>query len=361
VLVLACGALSWRRQTPRAVLAVVVAVWLAALPAVAEPVLTTPLAVVVAAYTVGAHCARRPAVTSVGIAVGATALHALAMASLPAPPLVGAADAGTTVVPAALATGLALVAACHFGMRVAGQREARARQAVLAERDRIARELHDAAAHHLSAVVVQTGAAERHVDRNPDAARQALADIRQQGRATLAELRELVGALRADGVGADERATTTGSPRQPTLDECGELVRQARNAGCEVTFAVEGEPAEDVPPAVALVAYRVLQEALSNARRHAAGQPVTARLRHAPAAVEVVVENPLPTPSTPPPSVGGEGVGLAGMGERVAHVGGRLIAGATRDERTWRVRAVLPVAAEHRHGPQQPASAATPG
>jgi DNA-binding CsgD family transcriptional regulator len=143
----------------------------------------------------------------------------------------------------------------------------RARLAVAEERGRIARELHDIAAHDLSAMVVQAGAADRLVDRDADAAKATLASVRRQVRETLTSLRQLVGVVRQSDE-AGRRAP------QPALERLDELVATARKGGMavETTWSGAGRP---LPPAVDLAAYRIVQESLTNARHHAPGAAVS--------------------------------------------------------------------------------------
>jgi signal transduction histidine kinase len=212
--------------------------------------------------------------------------------------------------------------------RLEAEREQRDRAAAAEERRRIARELHDIAAHDLSAIVVQAGAADRLVERDTAAARAILRDIRGQGRDTLTALRQLVGILREGD--ADGRAP------QPGLTRVDDLLAVARAAGAEVTLAVEGAP-RPLPALTDLAGYRVLQEALTNARRHAAGTPVTVTVTYRPDAVRLVVRNgPAGTPRET-----GDGHGLAGMRERVRQAGGTLAVGPTGDG-GWSVDAWLP-------------------
>lgn len=330
----AAGAIAWRRQTPRAVLAVVLVAAVSAGVVYAEPsvggAFVSPL---IAAYTVGAWCRRRTAVTAVGAAGVLTSVASLTMILSPAlPPFGGEPNTGQLVFGTIMSV-LMLAVATLAGAGVVRQREKRARQAVVAERGRIARELHDVAAHHLSSMVVQAGAAERQMTNDPEQARHVLSDIREQGSTTLAQMRQIVGALREDdGDGA----------APPTLRHAPQLVDEARDAGCQVTFIVEGRRPDSLPPAVDFAGYRVLQESLTNARRHAPGAAVLASVAYHGDAVEVEVTN---TAAAPPPSEPAGGHGVTGMRERVALAGGELTAGPT-PEGGWRVSAVLPTGDE---------------
>ena len=229
------------------------------------------------------------------------------------------------------------------------EREARAAQAVLEERGRMARELHDVAAHHLSGIVVQAAAAERLVPTDPDRARESLRWIRTQGRSTLDDLRLVVGLLRSgDGpTGRDARDARDGDGPQQVLDDLPALLELARSTGTEVRHEVRGRPAE-LPANAQRTVYRVLQESLANARRHAPGQPVGVVLDHRPAELVLTVRNRVAVGSgvagrsDDRPGTTTPGHGVIGMTERAALVGGSLEAGTTPDG-AWRVRLAVPV------------------
>lgn len=210
--------------------------------------------------------------------------------------------------------------------RLEAERELRDRAAAQEERGRIARELHDIAAHDLSAIVVQAGAADRLVDAEPARAKAVLRDIRGQGRETLAALRQLVGVLRDDAGGRTP---------QPSLARVGDLIAVARAAGVTVDVVTEGEPTP-LGALADLTAFRVVQEALTNARNHAPGAAVRVRIGYE-ADVSIVVRNEVYGASG---SEGGHG--LAGMRERVRQAGGTLRVGPTRDGH-WEVVVHLPL------------------
>nr|WP_246256100.1 histidine kinase [Isoptericola halotolerans] len=213
----------------------------------------------------------------------------------------------------------------------------------------MARELHDIAAHHLSGIVVQAAAAERLVDHDPERARESLRWIRTQGRSTLDDLRLVVGLLRSDGgTGADLEDAP-----QPTLEDLPELLALARSAGADIRHEVRGTQG-DVPPNTQRTVYRVLQESLANARRHAPGQPVDVVVDHRPAELVLTVRNRVSVDSTAlapststgdrPGRVAPPGHGLIGMRERAALVEGTLEAGAVPGG-AWRVRLAVPCGA----------------
>jgi signal transduction histidine kinase len=209
----------------------------------------------------------------------------------------------------------------------------RERVAVGEERARIARELHDIAAHSVGVMVVQAQGAQRVLDRDPERARQALAEIERTGRGALDQMRQSLGVLRSRDVDAPLAP-------QPGLDDLEALVEQARASGLTVELVTEGEPAP-LPAGVDLSAYRIVQEALTNTRKHAG--PVRARvaLRYRGDAFEVEVSDEGGPLRNGAPTEGGHG--LVGMRERVALYGGELQA----DDRPgggFVVRASLPLA-----------------
>jgi signal transduction histidine kinase len=208
----------------------------------------------------------------------------------------------------------------------------RARRALLEERTRIARELHDVVAHHMSVIAIQAEAAPYRVPEPPEELVRSFATIRATASEGLGDLRRLVGVLRADGA-AD------GAGPQPTLARLGELVATVERAGTAVTTAVTGTP-RPLPPGVELSAYRIVQEALSNAVRHAPGSQVRVELGYRPAGLDLRVVNG-PARSAPIPSPG-TGHGVLGMAERAAMLGGQLSA-EPRPDGGFAVTAVLPL------------------
>lgn len=214
------------------------------------------------------------------------------------------------------------------------ERDARVRAAVADERARLARELHDVAAHHLSGMVVQAAAVERLVDRDPDAARAGAAWLRDQGRETLDNLRQVVGLLRGD-----ERDALAPVPGLDALDD---LVRTAQGLGDDVRLTRTGTPAP-LPPLADVSVYRVAQQALTNARQHAPGGPVRLTVVHEPGGVVLEAVNGPAAGAVSPAAGERGGAGLAVMRERAALVGGTLDAGPA-DGGGWRVRLRVPVA-----------------
>jgi signal transduction histidine kinase len=236
-----------------------------------------------------------------------------------------------------------LAGAAALGGRLEAQRrlaeqqrvsdDERARRTLLEERARIARELHDVVAHHMSVIAIQAEAAPYRVSDPPEELGRSLATIRASAVEGLEELRRVLDVLRADGDGEEPAP-------QPDLDRLGELVTGVRAAGLNVTTVVTGTP-RPLPPGVQLSAYRIVQEALSNALRHAPGADVRVEVQYRPATLELQIRNgPAPAPPVPSP---GTGHGILGMRERAAMLGGELAAGPAPDG-GFAVAAVLPVA-----------------
>jgi signal transduction histidine kinase len=211
------------------------------------------------------------------------------------------------------------IAAVGFGnsRRLSGEVSAvKADQAILEERARIARELHDVVAHHVSTIAIQADTARLTTPGLPPEGGEKLEEIGRTARDAMTEMRRVLGVLRAPE-GADERAP------QPGLDQLGELIETARMAGTPVRLILEGRVVP-LAPGVELTAYRIIQEALTNARRHAPGASVDVSLFYTGDALRLRVRDD---------GVGGdgfqpgEGHGLVGMRERAAMVGGSLTAG----------------------------------
>lgn len=203
----------------------------------------------------------------------------------------------------------------------------------LAERNRLARELHDSVGHCLSVVTLQAGAAARVLDADPAFAKQALSAIEESARTALADLDHVLGVLREDA---------QGTTPQPTLDALGELLRSTRLTGLKVSAELPSGLGR-VPPAVSREAYRIVQEGLTNVLRHAGKVPVDLRLSVETDELELEMTNPL-TPGHRPSGDGhGGGRGLPGMRERVAVLRGSMIAGP--DAGHWKVAVRLPLKA----------------
>ena len=204
-------------------------------------------------------------------------------------------------------------------------------QAVMGERARIARELHDVVAHHVSAIAVQAESARLTIDGLPDEGKAHFEAIGQTARDALSEMRRLLGVLRED---ADAEAARD---PQPSLTRLDELVETARAAGTPVALTLEGT-VTPLPPGVDLCAYRILQEALTNVRRHAPGAAVEVALAYAPDTLHLRVRDHGPGVAEPD----ADGHGLLGMRERAIMVGGTLTAGPA-DGGGFVVEAELPI------------------
>jgi signal transduction histidine kinase len=227
------------------------------------------------------------------------------------------------------------------------EREAQAERAVADERARIAREMHDVVAHHVSVIVIQAGAALRSIAGRPDQARDALVAIDENGRRALADMRRMVGVLGRGESGSPSEDRADALAPMPGMDRLGELIEQVRAAGMPVELSVAGDP-RPLDPGVELAAYRIIQEALTNSLKHARGGCTRVNLRYEPAALEVAVQDDGgrsdddgdDEPRVPT----GPGHGLIGMRERVALFGGSLEAGDTG--KGFRVAAILPLDAQ---------------
>jgi signal transduction histidine kinase len=224
---------------------------------------------------------------------------------------------------------------------LAAERERNAAQAVTIERVRIARELHDVVAHHVSLMGVQAGAARRVIDRDPAQAAASLGVVEASARTAVEELRRMLGTLRsADEAGPPAVGSDDGAPSTETLGRIGELAASARTAGHPAGYVVVGD-ARDVPPTVSAVAYRIAQEAVTNVLKHAGPSArADVRVRYLDDGVEVEVSDD-GHGDRAPRNTTGSGLGHVGMRERVAAVGGRIEIGP-RARGGYLVRAWLP-------------------
>ncbi|MCF1598378.1 sensor histidine kinase [Streptomyces muensis] len=255
---------------------------------------------------------------------------------------------------------LLFAVAAALGMALRGRREARAelgrqttitaeeraRRTVLEERSRIARELHDVVAHHMSVISIQAQVAP-HLAENPsDELKENLAGIRQNALDALTELRRVLGVLRSEnprtpadpyGLGEPGAGAAPDAP-QPMLDRLDALIENTRAAGLDVSTDIRGE-APPYPTGVELSAYRIIQEALSNALRHAPGSEVRVEVAHDFHGLRLGVVNSRPQRTVPPSP--GAGHGLLGMRERATMLGGHLTAAPT-EQGGFAVSAFLP-------------------
>jgi signal transduction histidine kinase len=323
VVLVACGALVFRRRYPLAVLWVVIV----ATVVTPHPRLTF-FACVVAAYSAAAYSPYR-AQTMASLAVAALAVSVFQDEALP-------------TVPNKYATFLILVpiVVASLGRRTwrmraltleREQTEA-VRRAAEQERARIARELHDVVTHNVSVMVIQAGAARKVMDAAPEQAKEALLAVEAGGRAAMAELRHVMGLI-SPATDAPDLAP------QPGLDGLDTLINRVRGAGVPVDLTVTGR-SRPVPAGVGLTAYRVVQEALTNTVKHAAGATATVTLGYEEEHLRVEVRDNGGRPNGA--TVTGNGRGLVGLRERLAIYGGTLEAGP-RPSGGYRVRAVLPL------------------
>ncbi|MGW6060238.1 sensor histidine kinase [Streptomyces sp. NPDC055189] len=215
------------------------------------------------------------------------------------------------------------------------------RAADLAVRNRLARELHDSVGHALSAVTLQASAARRVLDRDPEFVREALAAIEETTRRTVGELDAVLGVLREGGEGGTDRASPTAPAPTLSADLDG-LLKRTRAGGLRVRATVDLGPGgpDALPPMVSREAYRIVQESLSNALRHAGPDaPLTLRIALEGTALEILAENPLPRGA--PASRPGGGHGLRGITDRARLLGGTVRAGPA--DGVWRVDVRLPL------------------
>jgi signal transduction histidine kinase len=210
------------------------------------------------------------------------------------------------------------------------EREERARTAVVEERTRIARELHDVVAHSVSVIAVQADAAEAALARDPERSREPLRAIKQTAREALVEMRRLLGILR-------QAEDELGLAPQPGMSQLDSLVEQSRRAGLPVELAIEGQP-KSLPAGVEVSAYRIVQEGLTNVRKHAGAARAWVEVRYGDHELDVAVLDD----GEPSAKTNDGGHGLVGVEERVALLGGELRTGR-REEGGYELRARLPI------------------
>lgn len=343
LMLLGSAALVFRRRRPRAVLAATVALSLLELSS-GEPRAPVAMCTVIALYTLAART-DRPTTWKVGLLTMA-GLTGVAMLAGPLPWYAQENIGVFAWTGMAAAAGDAVRSRRAFidairerAERAERTREEEARRRVAEERLRIARDLHDVVAHHIALVNVQAGVAAHVMDKRPDQAKEALAHVRDASRSALNELRATVGLLRQSG---DPEAPTEPAPGLGVLEE---LTDTFRHAGLPVKVMVElGREGDALPAAVDLAAYRVIQEALTNVRKHA-GPGATAEVSvvRVGASVEVTVldDGGTSADSAPRAADPGGGHGLLGMRERAGALGGSCSAGP-RYGGGYRVHAVLP-------------------
>jgi signal transduction histidine kinase len=302
---------------------------------------STDLTIVILLYTLAAYAPRRLSVTGLVVCLLGSAVAVARWLpprlNLPSSLLVGAIMfAGPSLLAWTLGDSMRYRRAYYASLedraaRLERERDAQAQVAAAAERARIARELHDVVAHNVSVMVVQADGASYALDSEPDRARQALAAISDTGRQALAEMRRLLGVLRKDG---PEPALAP----LPGVEQLTELLDQARAAGLPVDFVMVGAP-RPLPGGAALAAYRIVQESLTNTRKHAGPRAsATVTLRYCEDALMLTIADD----GRGAAAVADSGHGLTGMRERVALYGGTLTAGP-RPGGGFEVTAVLPL------------------
>jgi signal transduction histidine kinase len=329
--------LIWRRSYPLLVFGMVL---LGAVLAVTDAQYVGFFCIIVSAYSVGAHSRYRALSLSVFLAtaIGIDVVYGGAL-----PRFADALGPFIVLIPfwligmAMRARLLRAEASEDRAARLEREQEQATQLALAEERSRIARELHDVVAHSVSVMLVQAGAARQVLSTSPEEAREALLAVEAGGREAMTELRNLLGLLApADGEDIDL------SP-QPGIGQLDALIQRVRDAGLPVELRVEGTPVP-LPVGLDLTAYRIVQEALTNAIKYSglARTEVILDYREKELKLEILDDGP---PAGKPPASGSKpdsGRGLVGMRERVAVYGGRLEAGS-RLERGYAVRAWLPL------------------
>ncbi len=337
-----------RRRIPVVVLGTVAALVIA-LVVMRAPLGGSFVAVLCASYSAVVYGSRRLAI---GLATGAVAAVLLlgipqslglgggVIRAIPVPTIVAAAGAalfGLLIRNQFSARNAQLAVMAERAEWAAAQREQEARRATLAERLRIARELHDIVAHHVSVIVIQAQGAQRVAEREPDRARQAMADVERTARTALEEMRRMLGLLRSP----DERDDPGSLDVTHGVADIAALAGRMTGAGVAVTVRTTGEPF-GVPEDIGLAVYRIAQEALTNVLKHAGPAQADVHLHYG-EQLEITVTDDgrgaaAELTGTAPP---GAGRGTTGMRERVAMLGGRFSAGP-QPGGGFRVHAVIP-------------------
>jgi signal transduction histidine kinase len=323
---LGCGAglsLFARRRMPVATLAVSGALTLVLLHVERVAGVTAVIAPAVALYSLALRRGTRARVVAAVAAVAAVVLADVLH------------DGGLTVLQTlghALLVAIPVLIADVHRTRHASMEQAAERRAEQ-ERLRIARDLHDVIAHTLTTINVQASTAAALLDRDPQHVRGALETIEDASRDAIDEVRAILGVLRGNDGEAPLRPA-------PGLEDVAELVRRTRDDGIDVRMEVIGDRPQRLPEAVSLAGYRIVQESLTNARRHASGAPVRVRLAFEADRVGVAIENG--EGASERANGRGAGVGIMGMTERAAAIGGSV--SARRVARGFRVDAELPYA-----------------
>jgi signal transduction histidine kinase len=292
--------------------------------------LQSGLGILVAIYTIGERLDRR-------LSLGLTALTAVLVAVL----FIGHAGfvvALQSLIQTELIVGVAWLLGDASRIRrlytiaLEEQAQERTRRAIVEERERIARELHDIVTHHVSVIVIQAGGGSRAIDRRPEEARSAFDVIARTGRQALSDMRRMLGIL-------GEREPEGNDP-MPRLDSLDALLDEVRAAGLPVELAVDGQ-VRPLDPGLELSAYRIIQEALTNSLKYARGGRAKVTVEYAPAALDIAIDDERGPGAAPAVEAAHESRGLVGMRERVAMFRGTFAAQPTPTG--FRVTAHLPV------------------
>lgn len=330
--IVASMALTLRRRAPVPVWAVTLAAGVGSV-ITADSLTSAILPGFIALYTLATRSTLLQAASAAAVTAGCLLLVSLtATQSLDgsAYGLVGWSGMAAAVGAAVRSQRQVLAEARDRAVRAERSREEEAQRRVAEERLRIAHELHDVVAHHISVINVQAGVARHLLDVDPSQARASITVIRESSQAVLTELTAILGLLR------DPEAHGTRQPA-PSLRDATAVIDSMRNAGMRVTWSVNGDP-YDLEPLIDLTAYRVVQESLTNAAKHGDGS-AEASISYEPDSIRLRISNRVAgDPSADSPT---SGYGLIGMRERVASVGGRIVIGGN-ERRLFVVAAVLP-------------------
>jgi signal transduction histidine kinase len=320
-----------RRRYPLEVMLVIVTATVVQIGILPEGVaLQSGLGILVAIYTIGEGLDRR-------LSLGLTALSAVLVAVLFVGRF-GLALALQSLIQTELILGVAWLLGDATRIRrlytiaLEEQSQERTRRAIVEERERIARELHDIVTHHVSVIVIQAGGGSRALDRRPDEARSAFDVIARTGRQALSDMRRMLGIL-----GEHE---SEGNEPMPRLDSLDALLDEVRAAGLPVELAVHGQ-ARPLDPGLELSAYRIIQEGLTNSLKHAPGGRASVTVGYGSTGLDIAIDDERGPGSVSPMEAEHEGRGLVGMRERVAMFRGTFAAQPTPSG--FRVTAHLPV------------------
>ncbi|MCG5212247.1 histidine kinase [Streptosporangium soli] len=291
-------------------------------------------AVCVAMFTVAVHRPFKYVALVGGLLLSAIVPYALVRPD-PDFKFLGTVIFGVVVYFALIAWGMFVRARRQLVLSLRDRAERSAQQARQLERERIAREMHDVLAHRLSLLSLHAGALEFRPDAPSEEIAKAASAIRSSAHQALEDLREVIGVLRHSAEG------DAPEPPQPTLSDLGELAKESARAGMEIRLVVRVEEEAAVPEGLGRALYRIAQEGLTNARKHAPDAPVRVEVRGAAGeGLTVEVRNPARTASRHVP-IPGSGTGLIGLAERASLAGGRLQHGVASDG-DFRLQAWLP-------------------